>query len=239
MEADSQRLSETIVALADTLVERFDVQELLHELTGRCVALLDVDAAGLVLADAAGTLHVMAASTESAGFIELFELQGQEGPCLDCYRSGEQVAAADLTQAHHRWPKFSPVALAAGYRSVQALPLRLRGQVLGALNLFRREPGSLPVDHVRLGQAFADLATISILQQRQAHEREVLTEQLQQALRSRVVIEQATGMVAGRTGLPVDQAFELLRSNARRTSRRLSDLARDVVHGQVDVEALG
>jgi GAF domain-containing protein len=148
------------------------------------------------------------------------------------------VSEADLSSADGRWPAFSRRAVQAGYRSVQALPMRLRGQRLGALNLLRARPGPVPADHVRLGPAFADLATISIVSQRRAEERELLTGQLQQALDSRVVIERATGVVAGRTGMDVDQAFGVLRSAARRRSRRLSELAHDVVSGTVQVESL-
>jgi hypothetical protein len=229
---------ETIVALADILVDEFDVGGFLHELTARCVDLLDVDAAGLILVDGGGVLRVMASSTERVQTLELCQIQQDEGPCLDCYRSGTQVSEDDLSSADGRWPAFSRQAVQVGYRSVQALPMRLRGQRLGALNLLRARPGPVSVDHVRLGQAFADLATISIVSQRRAEESELLTGQLQQALDSRVVIEQATGVIAGRTGLDVDQAFGVLRSAARRRSRPLSELARDVVSGTVQVESL-
>jgi GAF domain-containing protein len=238
VQTDTGRLADMLVVLADTLVDKYDVIDLLYELTLRCVELIDVKAAGVVLADPAGRLRVAAASTEQARLLELFELQAAEGPCLDAYRSGTLVYEADLTGASGRWPGFAPVAVAAGYASVQAVPMQLRGQVLGALNLFGDRPGALPPDRLRLAQALAHIATIGIVQQRRTRDGQRLAEQLQTALDSRVLIEQATGVVAGKTGLGVDQAFTLLRGSARRFSRRLSDVAHDIVHGGLDVDSL-
>src|SRR5579859_5743929 len=157
---DGELLSETFVELTDTLVAGFDVIDFLHVLTNRSVQLLDVSAAGLLLADPRGELRVVAASSEAARLLELFQLQNDQGPCLDCYRTGRPVAAADLA-AERRWPRFAPAARQAGFAAVQALPMRLREQVIGALNLFRTDTGAFTSGDVRVGQALADVATIS------------------------------------------------------------------------------
>jgi GAF domain-containing protein len=235
---EDRNVTDTFVVLADTLVEPFDVIDLLHVLTTRCVELLEVQAAGLMLSDAKGSLRVTASSSQTARLLELFELQHDEGPCMDCYGSGEQVSEADLTVADERWPRFAQRAVAAGYYSVQSFPMRLRGEVIGAMNLFGTEPGVLTEDQLQLAQAFTDIATISIVQDRLTRDRTLLAEQLEQALTSRVAIERATGIVAGRLTLDVDQAFALMRAGCRRRNRRLADLAHDIVSGAVDVLSL-
>jgi GAF domain-containing protein len=227
---DGELLSETFVELTDTLVAGFDVIDFLHVLTGRSVQLLDVDAAGLLLADPRGELRVVAASSESARLLELFQLQADQGPCLDCYRAGRPVTAEDLATAQ-RWPRFAAAARDAGFNAVQALPMRLREQVIGALNLFRATPGPFDPADVRIGQALADVATISVLSERGMRHSEVLNQQLQTALDSRVVIEQAKGKLAERLGVDMDQAFSLLRDAARSRNLRLSDLAGALVDG--------
>ena len=183
----------TLVELADTLVADFDVVELLTRLADRCVDVLDVGAAGLMLAGPDGDLRVMASSSEAMRVLELFELQAKEGPCLDCYRSGKPVVNQDLATVNGRWPRFAPEALAAGFRSVHALPMRLRGTVIGALNLFHVEAGEMQSADVEAAQALADVATIAILQHRATLEAQVVNQQLQNALNSRIVIEQAKG----------------------------------------------
>ncbi len=223
-----QQLAEAFVEAADTLVDDFDVIEFLHTLAQRCVSLLDIDAAGLMLADQHGTLHATAASTENARLLELFELQTDAGPCLDAFRTAEPVVNADLHANEHRWPRFAEAAEAAGYVSVHALPLRLRSTVIGALNLFCAQGGSLSDEDIRTGQALADVATIGILAQRGLHQAELLTTQLQTALNSRVSIEQAKGVLAERHQVTVDRAFAMLREYSRSHNRLLSDVARDV-----------
>ncbi len=223
-----QQLAEAFVEAADTLVDDFDVIEFLHTLAQRCVTLLEIDAAGLMLSDQRGILHATAASAENARLLELFELQSDAGPCLDAFRTGEPVVNADLHTNEHRWPRFAEAAEATGYVSVHALPLRLRSTVIGALNLFCAQPGPLSDEDIRTGQALADIATIGILAQRNIHQAELLTTQLQNALNSRIVIEQAKGVLAGHHRITVDEAFTLLRVYARSHNRRLSDLARDV-----------
>jgi GAF domain-containing protein len=225
---DGQLLSETFVELTDTMVAGFDVIDFMHVLTDRSVQLLDVSAAGLLLADPRGELRVVAASSEAARLLELFQLQNAQGPCLDCFRSGQPVTATDLN-ADQRWPRFAAAAAQAGIAAVQALPMRLREQVIGALNLFRAGPGPFdPVD-IRVGQALADVATISLLHERSMRHSDTLNEQLQTSLNSRVLIEQAKGKLAERLGIDMDRAFKILRDYARTTNQHLTDVARDFV----------
>jgi len=226
--ADLRQLTRTFVELADTLVDEFDVIELLHVLTGRCADLLGVDAAGVMLADGQGKLRLAASSSERARLLELFELQNDEGPCLDAFRTGRQVSYVEVDNVPPPWPLFAAQAKSEGFSSVHALPMRLRRQVIGALNLFGHPPVQLPAEDVRVAQAFADIATIAILQERLVKERELLAAQLQTALDSRVIIEQAKGVLAERLGLDMDTSFSTLRDAARRTNRRLSDVAREV-----------
>jgi len=235
---DGQLLSATFVELTDTMVAGFDVIDFLHVLTGRSVQLLDVSAAGLLLADPRGELRVVAASSEAARLLELFQLQSDQGPCLDCFRSGQPVTAADLSAQAGRWPRFAAAACDAGFTAVQALPMRLREQVIGALNLFRAAPGPFDPAAVRIGQALADVATISLLHERSMRHSDTLNEQLQTALNSRVIIEQAKGKLAERLGTDTNQAFILLRDFARTRNLRLSDLARDFVDGTETLTSL-
>lgn len=231
-----QRLSRTFVELADTLVDDFDVVDLMVLLTERCVELLDASAAGLLLARVDGTLRVMAATSEAIGTVELFEAQNDEGPCRDCYHSGVPVSVTDLSDEAERWPRFSPVATSAGFRAAHALPLRLRGQVLGALNLFRTEPVPLSTSDIATGQALADVATISLLQSRALREVQTVAEQLEEALNSRVAVEQAKGVIAERLGIGMDEAFSRLRRFSRTRQSRLTDVAHEVIAGTLRPE---
>jgi transcriptional regulator with GAF, ATPase, and Fis domain len=233
-----RQLVETFVQVADTLVDDFDVIDFLHQLAARCVHLLDVDAAGIMLIDQRGNLHAAAASTENARLLELFELQSDAGPCIDCCRTGTPVVNADLTANAARWPRFAEAAQASGFAAVHALPLRLRETVIGALNLFAADNRTLTDDDIRVGQALTDVATIGILAQRSIHQAELLAAQLQNALNSRVTIEQAKGVLAERRRISVDQAFTLLRSYARDHNLRLSDVARDVANGSTTATEL-
>lgn len=231
-------LAKTLVDLADTLVDDFDVVELLTLLADRCVEVLDVSAAGLMLAAPEGDLRVVASSSDAMRVLELFELQAAQGPCMESYRTGLPVVNEDLAADAERWPQFAPVAIAAGFRSVHALPMRLRGSVIGALNLFRAEQGALEETDVLAAQAFADVATIAILQHRAVIEAQVLNEQLHHALNSRIAIEQAKGMIAERAGIDMEASFARLRSHARNQNRRLADVAREVVAGELTPELL-
>ncbi|MER5755340.1 GAF and ANTAR domain-containing protein [Streptomyces sp. NPDC002088] len=228
-------LAKTFVELADNLVADFDLIDFLRLLTDRCVGMLGASAAGVLLADRDGELRVMAASDEQVRLLELFQLQNDEGPCLDCFRTGAPVIVANLSGESDRWPRFVATAHRSGFGAVQALPMRLRDEVVGALNLFHATPGPFEPDSTPLAQALADVATISLLQQRTAQRSTVLNEQLQSALNSRVLIEQAKGKLAERRGIDMEQAFTTLRGYARAHNRRLSDLARAFID---DSEAL-
>ncbi|MGI8648388.1 MAG: transcriptional regulator [Acidimicrobiales bacterium] len=228
------RVAQAFVELADTLVDDYDVADLLHTLAEQCVRLLDAAAAGLLLADQRGSLQVLASSSEGARLLELFQLQTEEGPCVECFHTQAPVLVADIAAQSHRWPQFAAAASREGFVSVHALPLRLRTQTIGALNLFGRERGALSEEDLRLGQALADTATIGILQERAIHHREILVEQLQTALNSRVIIEQAKGVLATVGNLDMGAAFIVLRTYARNHSARLSEVARDLVERDLD-----
>jgi GAF domain-containing protein len=226
------------VELADTLVSGFDVVELLTVLADRCVEVLGVGAAGIMLVAPDGHLRVMASSSEAMRLLELFELQSEQGPCLDCYRTGSPVVNQDLAAVNGRWPRFCAEALAAGFRSAHALPMRLRGTVIGALNMFHVEPGEMQQADIDRAQALADIATIAILQHRASQEAQVLNEQLHHALNSRIVIEQAKGIIAERQNINMEQAFSRLRTHARNHNRPLVEVAEAVIAGALSVSSL-
>lgn len=237
--ATPEILIRTLVELADTLVDDFDVVDLLTLLTDRCCDAFEVSDAGLMLAaPTGGHLRVMASSSATMRALELYEVQEQEGPCLDAYRTGEQVANEDLATARERWPRFTPVALEAGVRSVSAIPMRLRGMTIGALNLFRADTGGLGTDDLAAARAFADVATIAILQHRAADDARTVNVQLNNALNSRIVIEQAKGMLAQGANLDMNEAFTWLRNHARNHNLRLVDLAHDLIDGKMPLESI-
>jgi GAF domain-containing protein len=225
-----QVLIKAFVELADSLVDDYDVIDLLDRLAGHCVQLLAADAAGIMISDDQHRLRVVASTNEQSDWMELLQLEADEGPCMDCYRTGKAVSVADLKTAAQRWPRFVPALAQRGaYGSVHALPLRLRGEAIGTLNLFHNEPGPLPPADLALGQAMADVATIGILSEQAINRAEVLSGQLQTALDKRIIIEQAKGVLAERGHLSMDEAFDRLRRYARNNNLRLSDLAADVV----------
>ncbi|MBW0116375.1 GAF and ANTAR domain-containing protein [Pseudonocardia abyssalis] len=225
-----ERVVTAFVDLADSLVDDYDVVDLLDRLAGYCVELLAAEAAGIMLGDPQGRLRVVASTNEQSDWMELLQLEADEGPCVECHRSGTPVAVADLTTAAARWPRFVAALAERGtYGSVHALPLRLRGEAIGTLNLFHRRPGPLPVADLALGQALADVATTAILAERAIGRGEVVSEQLQAVLTSRVIIEQAKGVLAERGPLGMDEAFDRLRSYARDHRLRLAAVAREVV----------
>jgi GAF domain-containing protein len=230
-EADVVR---SLVEMADTLVDDYDIVDLLTGLTDRCVDLLGVSAAGVMLASPEGSLGLVASSSEAMRLLELFELQAQEGPCLDAFRTGQAVAHENLQAGSGRWPAFSTAALRAGFQSALALPLRLRETIIGALNLLSATRTPMAEADVIVARAFADLATLSIIQHRAAAEAHRLNEQLSTALNSRVVIEQAKGVISERTGIDVAEAFSRLRTYARNTNLRLTDVAQAAIDGTLD-----
>jgi GAF domain-containing protein len=233
-----QRLAEVFVELADTLVDEFDVVDLLQTLTERCVELVDSDAAGLMLDDQRGNLRLIAHTHESARLLELFELQQQEGPCLDCFATGQAIANIDLATATDRWPIFTLAAREVGFGTSHAVPLRLRRQVIGALNLFTTGRRSLSDDHLAIAQGLADIATIGLLHERAVRDQVVLAEQLQTALHSRIVIEQAKGVLSAQGGSSVGEAFRRMRSHARRTGAPLTAVAEAIVARELVVGSL-
>jgi GAF domain-containing protein len=225
----AERLAKIFVEVADTMVDEFDLIEFLQMLADRAAGLIDGATVGLLLADPKERLQFMAASDETTKLLEMFQVQGSDGPCLDAFRNGEPVVNADLREAAARWPRFAPVAASVGFRSVHAFPLRLRKEVIGAMGVFGRHVGDFDDTDVQVVQALADVAAIGLLQERAIRRSEALTEQLQGALNSRIVIEQAKGAIAQAHNVTVDIAFELMRAYARRSNRRLSDVAQLVV----------
>ncbi len=231
--AHQQRLVETLVELADTLVAEYDVIDFMQTLAERSVELVDVSAAGIMLADSDGHLRHVACSSEQMRLVELFELQLEEGPCFDAFREQRAVSCDTFDEAARRWPEFAPHALEGGFAGVSAVPLRLRGEAVGALNLFSTEPRALHGDDLGVVQAMADIATIGILQARLIRDQGVLASQLEAALDSRVAIEQAKGVVAERNGVHVDEAFVLIRRFARNNNRLLGEAAAGIVDGSL------
>ncbi|HET9873510.1 MAG TPA: GAF and ANTAR domain-containing protein [Propionibacteriaceae bacterium] len=233
------RLSHLFIQLADTLVDDFDVVDFLHGLAEGCVEVLEVDAAGLMLADQRGGLRLVASAPEEPmNTLELFELQSDQGPCLDSFRSGSQVVNVSIPDARDRWPRFTAAALDLGMMTTHALPLRLRGEVIGAMNLASTEVRPLSRQDLIVGQALADVATIGLLQERAIQEGSLLAEQLQSALTSRVLVEQAKGVLAERLGVDVNEGFARLRRYSRRSGHPLRQVAQAIVDGRLDTALL-
>lgn len=227
------QLITTFVTLADTLVAGYDVVDLLHTLVEECVAILGIDAAGIVLSDPVGALHPIASTDGRSERVEAAQVDSGDGPCVESFRTGGTVAIDDIRESAPS--RFRDAAEAAGYRSVLAVPLRLRTATIGALNLFSRMPGATGEDDAAVARALADVATIGILQERAIRDGRILTEQLEHALNSRVLIEQAKGIIAQTRKVPVDEAFQVLRSYARRNNERLRDVAERVVERRLTV----
>ena len=239
MAATRQILTATaFVEIVDTLVGDFDVIEVLTVLTSRCVDLLGASAAGILLADSNANLRVVGASTETIQLLELFQVQNDEGPCLDCFQTGRVVFHSDL-DTMPPWPRFAAECTAAGFKSVCAVPMRLKSHVVGCLNMFMPEPDGLCAADIALAQAFADVASIAIVQDQATRDAVVREGQLQRALISRVAIEQAKGMIAERNTTTMDDAFSRLRAFARSNNLRLTAAADSVVDGTIAVGAIG
>ncbi|GAB2736889.1 hypothetical protein GCM10027174_07390 [Salinifilum aidingensis] len=230
-EEHEQQLAEAFVALADTLVDDFDVLDFLHTLAEHAAELLTVSAAGVVLSDQHGGLATTAAYPPEVGAANLVVTQTDDGPCHDCLQHGTTVTSADLGAEHERWPHFAPTATQHGYRAASAVPMRLRGRIIGALTLLNQHPQAVDENSTRLGQALADVATISILQQRAVDRTEMLSEQLQATLNHNVTLAQARGVLAEHGDLTLTQAHTRLRHHARHHQQRLSELAREIADG--------
>ncbi|MCW2760822.1 MAG: hypothetical protein JWR85_1023 [Marmoricola sp.] len=224
------RLAQRFVDLADTLVDDFDVVEVLDGLMSTCLDLLEVDEAGLLLNDGQGNLQRVASSNEEARLLELLQVQTREGPCFECVQTGESIVVHDIAGSSARWPTFAERATADGFHSVYAFPLRLREATIGGLNLFGAQPDALDEGSRVIAKALADIATIGILQQRSIHRTSLLAENLQRALNTRIVVEQAKGILSERGNLPMEETFNLLRSYARSHNLKLSDVAHSVVY---------
>ena len=229
------RLLETFAVLADTLVDDYDVVDLLQTLVDACRDLLDTTDAGILLADPEGALELISSTSEAADLVEVMQVGAESGPCIECFRSGKPVSLPDIEHAPAEWSEFRRTALENGFAAVEAIPMRLRDVTIGTLNLLRSEPGSPPDDDLAAARAFADVATIGILHERTVRESEVLSTQLQFALNSRVLIEQAKGVVSFTAGVPIDAAFSLIRAYARQHGLRLSDVAGRVVRRELQL----
>ncbi len=238
MGIEIERLATVFVEVADTLVADFDLIEFLHSVATHATDITGGGAAGVMLTGGDGTLHHVGASSEDARLLELFQIQNDEGPCLDSYSTGRPVVVPDLALATDRWPSFAPRAIAAGMASVHAFPMRLRDRVIGGLNVFQTHRQELLDEEVRVLQALADMATIALIQEQAVSRAELLTEQLQVALNSRIVVEQAKGAVARTFDITVEEAFTLLRAHSRSSRRRLTDVAHEVVTSERGPELL-
>jgi transcriptional regulator with GAF, ATPase, and Fis domain len=236
--AREQELLAAFIEFADTIVDEYDVVEFLHRLAERCVKLLNASEAGIMLANRDSSLHYVASSSERMRLIELFEIQHEEGPCLDAYRTGVAVHCVLNEEAQRLWPRFAPHAREVGFEAVSALPMRLRSEVIGALNLFSTSPEPLETEDQMAAQALADIATIGIIQERAVNSARVVSSQLEVALESRIVIEQAKGIVAEHGHVSIDTAFTLLRGYARNNNVLLSQTAQDVISGVLSTDDL-
>jgi len=236
MTSRESRVTSTLVDLADTLVAGYDDVEMFYNLVEGCTEVLPVEHAGLLVADPLGDLHVVAATSEVTHLIELLQIQNEQGPCLDAFRSGQLVNSGPINgpEARERWPELTEAAAAAGFGSITALPMRLRDRILGALNLFRVAPEPLSPEDLAVAQAFANIATISILQARATHDAREVIDQLQTALDTRVAIEQAKGYIAQHSQLTMDEAFGRIRVYARSHNLLLRDVANDIVARSLD-----
>ncbi len=235
MNSSDRQVWRAFVQLADTLTADFDVIDFLHTLADHCVDLLGVSACGILLADHTGRLNLVAASAEQARLVEMSQAQAAEGPCLEAYRTRIPVSCPDLAAARERWPEFAEAALSAGFAAVHALPMRLHAEAIGAISLYSTRPMEINGQVAELGQALADVATIGILHERTLRRREVVTEQLQKALDSRITIEQAKGMIAERFQVTVGEAFTLIRSYAHAHDLKLADTARAITEGELTI----
>lgn len=230
-----EKLNAAFVELADTLIADFDVVDLLHTLMEECIEILGTQAGGLMLADSRGVLELIASTSERAEFVEIMQVNAGAGPCFDCFATGVVVTVADIAESAAQWPDFQAAALGRGFHSVHAVPMRLRGQIIGTMNLFGTSIGELASRDIAVVQALADVATIGILQERLISEASLVTEQLQRALNSRILIEQAKGVLAQAGTMEMSEAFAVLREYARNNNLRLRTVAEGVTTGTLNV----
>ncbi|RKT35773.1 GAF domain-containing protein [Microbacterium sp. AG1240] len=235
MSTREDQLLRTVSTLADSLVDDFDIVDLLQVLVEESASIFDATAAGILLVDRGGELEVIASTSERSEFVGLMQLRAGEGPCVEAIETGRVVSVEDLRDVTDRWPIFAEDARRSGFLSLHAIPMRLRDSVIGSLNLFRDRVGELNAVDAAAAKTLADIATISILQQRLVRESVVAQGQLQHALDSRVVIEQAKGFIAQRRNLDMEAAFRLIRGHARENQRRLSDVAADITSGRLEI----
>ncbi|MEO6944096.1 MAG: GAF and ANTAR domain-containing protein [Lacisediminihabitans sp.] len=229
------RISAAFVKLADTLIADYDVVDLLDTLLVECTQILDTEAGGLMLVDAVGHLQVIASTSERADFVELMQLNAGAGPCIECFTTGKSVSIADIDEFGTQWPEFRTAALQKGFHSVHATPMRLRGEILGTMNLFSTRVGELNPRDAAVAQALADVATIGILQERSIRETGIVAEQLQRALDSRVLIEQAKGVLSQIASIDMDESFAMLRNYARTRNLSLRAVAEGVANRSLDI----
>jgi GAF domain-containing protein len=233
-----QRINEAFVRVADTLMDSYDVVDLLSSLVKECVDLLDVQAGGLLIVDRAGNLELIASTSEDAEFVEIMQVAAGAGPCVECFTTGLPISVSDLDDTGDRWPEFRKAAAEKGFRSVHATPMRLRGEVIGAMNLLSTSVGTLDERDEKLAQALADVAILGILQERSQRDPAFVAEQLHLALDSRVMVEQAKGVLAYSQNVNMDEAFNMLRAFARADGRTLRQVAEGVVARSIDAEAV-
>ncbi|MFE2376590.1 GAF and ANTAR domain-containing protein [Streptomyces sp. NPDC059398] len=235
-----QQVSDVFVQVADSLIDDFDLIEFLEGLCAHCVALLDVSAAGILLANEKGLLHTVAASDENTHLLELFAVQHDQGPCLDCYRTRDARSNIDLHDPSDTgaWPAFADKARRSGFQISHVFPLRLRNRAVGAMNLFHTSRQSLSTQDASLAQALADVATIAILQQRDLGHEQMEKSQLQHALSSRIVVEQAKGILAERWTVDPSTAYNALRVYARTHQLRISDCSRQIIDQTLDTDQI-
>jgi GAF domain-containing protein len=222
------RVNTAFVAVADTLTTDFDVVDLLHTLVEQCTEILDTDAGGLMLVDGDGQLQLMTSTSEGADLVEIMQIDAASGPCIECFTTGTAISVPDIQETGGRWPAFQAAALQQGFYSAHATPLKLRGQVIGTMNLFSTKRAALSERDAALGQALADVATIGILQERLVKEGNIIIEQLHFALDSRILIEQAKGMIAHSLSIDMGEAFLVLRGHARTNNLTIRYVAEEI-----------
>lgn len=229
----SERVSAAFVKLAETLVDEYHVLDLLQTLVEETVSLLDAAAVGLLLADSHGELQVVASTNEESQLVEILQLQAGAGPCVECFKTGAVITIDSIDSMDQRWPEFRAAALSQGFHSIHAVPLRVRDRTIGAMGLFGRDIGALTAEDSAIGQALADVATIGLLHERTIRESTLVNDQLQRALNSRVLVEQAKGVISQTKGVDLNDAFNMIRRYSRSHNIGLQEAARNIVRGSL------